>query len=103
MTCCGRISVRVGRASAQMEPKDGKRLQMVQKPETLLIRPFVVCAVLRGIKLDQTRYNRYALCVVPVNQFPRSRPPTSRASPLLGQNVPRTLEDTSAERQNCRT
>jgi phenylalanyl-tRNA synthetase beta chain len=42
----------------QVEPKDGKRLQMVQKPETLLIRPFVVCAVLRGIKLDKTRYNR---------------------------------------------
>jgi len=53
----------VGRL-AQVEPKDGKRLQMVQKPETLLIRPFVVCAVLRGIKLDKTRYNRYDLRVL---------------------------------------
>ncbi|XP_042451914.1 phenylalanine--tRNA ligase beta subunit, cytoplasmic-like isoform X4 [Zingiber officinale] len=27
------------------------------KPETSLIRPFVVCAVLRGITFDEARYN----------------------------------------------
>eukprot|EP00955_Chlamydomonas_euryale_P050008 354441-Chlamydomonas_euryale.AAC.1 len=32
---------------------------MVVKPETALVRPFVVCAVLRGVKLDQARYNSF--------------------------------------------
>lgn len=31
-------------------------LQMTVKPETALVRPFVVCAVLRGVKFDATRY-----------------------------------------------
>eukprot|EP00227_Mantoniella_beaufortii_P009897 CAMPEP_0197580416 /NCGR_PEP_ID=MMETSP1326-20131121/4211_1 /TAXON_ID=1155430 /ORGANISM="Genus nov. species nov., Strain RCC2288" /LENGTH=596 /DNA_ID=CAMNT_0043144159 /DNA_START=57 /DNA_END=1847 /DNA_ORIENTATION=+ len=40
-----------------MEPKDGApRQKMIQKPETMLVRPFVVCAVLRGIKFDAARY-----------------------------------------------
>ncbi len=33
-----------------------KPLQMVIKPETALVRPFVACAVLRGIHFDQARY-----------------------------------------------
>ncbi|KAG6534248.1 hypothetical protein ZIOFF_008134 [Zingiber officinale] len=32
-------------------------LKMHVKPETSLIRPFVVCAVLRGIAFDEARYN----------------------------------------------
>jgi phenylalanyl-tRNA synthetase beta chain len=32
---------------------------MIQKPETLLVRPFIVCAVLRGIKFDQARYDSF--------------------------------------------
>eukprot|EP00240_Pyramimonas_obovata_P000517 CAMPEP_0118935706 /NCGR_PEP_ID=MMETSP1169-20130426/15784_1 /TAXON_ID=36882 /ORGANISM="Pyramimonas obovata, Strain CCMP722" /LENGTH=593 /DNA_ID=CAMNT_0006878765 /DNA_START=54 /DNA_END=1835 /DNA_ORIENTATION=+ len=42
-----------------VEPKNGQRLQMVVKPETLLIRPFVVCAVLRGVTLDKARYDSF--------------------------------------------
>ncbi|GLC71953.1 hypothetical protein PLESTF_001188500 [Pleodorina starrii] len=34
-------------------------LQMVVKAETALVRPFVVCAVLRGVKLDAARYNSF--------------------------------------------
>jgi hypothetical protein len=86
--------VLVGRASAQVEPKDGKRLQMVQKPETLLIRPFVVCAVLRGIKLDKTRYNRYVLRR-PLCQSPRSRPPCSRHHPCWETILLRRLKNPS--------
>ena len=32
---------------------------MIQKPETLLVRPFVVCAVLRGVKFDKARYDSF--------------------------------------------
>lgn len=42
-----------------VEPKDGARQKMIQKPETMLVRPFVVCAVLRGVKFDQARYNSF--------------------------------------------
>ena len=31
-------------------------LQMTVKPETALVRPFIVCAVLRGVKLDAASY-----------------------------------------------
>ncbi|XP_078439200.1 tRNA synthetase beta subunit family protein [Wolffia australiana] len=34
-------------------------LTMHVKPETKLIRPYVVCAVLRGLKFDQARYNSF--------------------------------------------
>nr|XP_029117059.1 phenylalanine--tRNA ligase beta subunit, cytoplasmic isoform X2 [Elaeis guineensis] len=34
-------------------------LKMHVKPETALIRPFVVCAVLRGITFDEARYNSF--------------------------------------------
>lgn len=38
----------------------GKALQqLVVKPETALIRPFVVAAVLRGVTLDASRYNSF--------------------------------------------
>ncbi|CAM6034359.1 unnamed protein product [Sphagnum compactum] len=33
--------------------------RMVVKPETALIRPFVVCAVLRGVTLTESRYNSF--------------------------------------------
>lgn len=33
----------------------GVRQKMIQKPETMLVRPFVVCAVLRGVKFDKER------------------------------------------------
>jgi len=42
-----------------VEPTSGQRLQMHVKPETLLIRPFVVCAVLRGITFDKARYDSF--------------------------------------------
>jgi phenylalanyl-tRNA synthetase beta subunit len=29
------------------------------KPETALIRPFVVCAVLRGVTFNESRYNSF--------------------------------------------
>ena len=32
---------------------------MVVKPETLLVRPFKVCAVLRGVRFDQARYDSF--------------------------------------------
>ena len=32
---------------------------MVVKPETALVRPFVVCAVLRGVRFDSGRYNSF--------------------------------------------
>mmetsp|Transcript_40120 Transcript_40120/g.76693 ORF Transcript_40120/g.76693 Transcript_40120/m.76693 type:complete len:594 (+) Transcript_40120:43-1824(+) len=56
------MSLNVFREKAQypnfrlVEPPLGKRQHMTIKPETLLIRPFVVCAVLRGITFDQARY-----------------------------------------------
>ncbi|KAI8572403.1 hypothetical protein RHMOL_Rhmol01G0195700 [Rhododendron molle] len=34
-------------------------LKMHVKPETSLIRPYVVCAVLRGITFDEARYNSF--------------------------------------------
>jgi len=34
-------------------------LKMHVKPETSLIRPFIVCAVLRGITFDEDRYNSF--------------------------------------------
>lgn len=38
----------------------GKKMhRMVVKPETALVRPFVVCAILRGIKFDSVRYNSF--------------------------------------------
>lgn len=38
----------------------GKRVeQMIVKPETVLVRPFVVCAILRGVTLDKHRYNSF--------------------------------------------
>lgn len=38
----------------------GKAMQqMTVRPETLLVRPFVVCAVLRGVKFDEARYSSF--------------------------------------------
>ena len=34
-------------------------LTMTVKPETALVRPFIVCAVLRGVKLDAASYNSF--------------------------------------------
>ena len=43
-----------------IEPANGApRQKMTQKPETMLIRPFVVCAVLRGVKFDKARYDSF--------------------------------------------
>ena len=33
--------------------------RMVVKPETALVRPFVVCAILRGVTLDKSRYTSF--------------------------------------------
>jgi hypothetical protein len=41
-------------------PHTGKQpLKMVVKPETALVRPFVVCAVLRGVTLNKARYESF--------------------------------------------
>lgn len=32
---------------------------MFVRPETALVRPFVVCAVLRGVKFDAARYSSF--------------------------------------------
>jgi hypothetical protein len=32
---------------------------MVVRPETALVRPFVVCAILRGVRFDSQRYNSF--------------------------------------------
>ncbi|CAD6264708.1 unnamed protein product [Miscanthus lutarioriparius] len=37
----------------------GSILQMHVKPETSKIRPYVVCAVLRGVTFDEARYNSF--------------------------------------------
>lgn len=38
----------------------GKQMQrMIVKPETALVRPFVVCAILRGITFNQHRYKSF--------------------------------------------
>ncbi|CAG9465528.1 unnamed protein product [Pedinophyceae sp. YPF-701] len=34
-------------------------LRMVVRPEVAMVRPFVVCAVLRGVKFDKVRYNSF--------------------------------------------
>lgn len=33
--------------------------QMHVKPETALVRPYVVCAILRGVSFDEVRYNSF--------------------------------------------
>jgi phenylalanyl-tRNA synthetase beta subunit len=33
--------------------------RLVVKPETALVRPFIVAAILRGLKFDATRYNSF--------------------------------------------
>ena len=33
--------------------------RVVVRPETALVRPFLVCAVLRGVKFDAARYNSF--------------------------------------------
>jgi len=35
------------------------RSSQVVRPETLLVRPFIVCAVLRGVSFDAARYNSF--------------------------------------------
>jgi phenylalanyl-tRNA synthetase beta chain len=41
----------------KLSQTNGKPLEkMVVKPETSLVRPFIVCAVLRGVSLDPARY-----------------------------------------------
>ena len=38
----------------------GRKMErMVVKPETALVRPFFVCAILRGITLDEHRYKSF--------------------------------------------
>lgn len=38
----------------------GKAMQqMIVRPETALVRPFVVCAILRGVTFDPVRYNSF--------------------------------------------
>ena len=42
------------------EPSDGgAREKMVVKPSAMLVRPFVVCAVLRGMKFNRERYDSF--------------------------------------------
>eukprot|EP00968_Pinguiococcus_pyrenoidosus_P008026 scaffold564_cov248-Pinguiococcus_pyrenoidosus.AAC.10 len=41
------------------EPKTGERLLMTVEAETAAVRPFVVCAVLRGVTLDPKRYQSF--------------------------------------------
>lgn len=38
------------------EPTNGVRQKMTVRPETALVRPFVVCAILRGVQFDPIRY-----------------------------------------------
>jgi phenylalanyl-tRNA synthetase beta chain len=38
---------------------ESQRQRIVVKPETALIRPFVVCAVLRGVSFNKQRYNSF--------------------------------------------
>lgn len=33
--------------------------QMIVRPETTLVRPFVVCAILRGVHFDPERFNSF--------------------------------------------
>ncbi len=42
-----------------MPAPDCRALAQVVRPETLLVRPFVVCAVLRGVTFDTARYNSF--------------------------------------------
>ncbi|KAG0376804.1 phenylalanine--tRNA ligase subunit beta [Mortierella sp. AD032] len=40
-------------------PADGKLQKMFVKPETALIRPFVVCAILRNVKFTELNYKNF--------------------------------------------
>jgi hypothetical protein len=44
------------RSHVTMLAADKPPMRMTVKPETLLVRPFIVCAVLRGVKFNATRY-----------------------------------------------
>ncbi|CAL5372143.1 unnamed protein product [Camellia sinensis] len=52
-----KIEVAANRALANIRSES--MLKMHVKPETSLIRPFVVCAVLRGVTFDEARYNSF--------------------------------------------
>jgi len=41
------------------EPSSGTRERMTVKPSAMLVRPFVVCAVLRGLKFTKERYESF--------------------------------------------
>lgn len=40
-------------------PSRGRLERIVMKPETTLVRPFIMAAVLRGVSFDPTRYNSF--------------------------------------------
>ena len=42
-----------------LESQDLRRPLQVMRPETMLVRPFVVCAVLRDVTFDAARYNSF--------------------------------------------
>ncbi|KAF4532390.1 hypothetical protein B566_EDAN004471 [Ephemera danica] len=42
-----------------VQPKNGKPLQLIVKPDTARIRPYAVAAVLRGVSLTKAAYNSF--------------------------------------------
>ncbi|BDA44356.1 Phenylalanine-tRNA ligase beta subunit [Coccomyxa sp. Obi] len=51
---------RIPRVDYRLANMAGKEMQrLVVKPETALVRPFVVAAILRGVKFDAQRYNSF--------------------------------------------
>jgi hypothetical protein len=46
-------------APARRAPAGKPMQQLIVKPETALIRPYVVAAILRGVKFDPVRYNSF--------------------------------------------
>ena len=52
--CAGESSTCIAQCDAGRQP-----LQLTIKPETSLVRPFAVAAVLRGIRFDSARYSSF--------------------------------------------
>ena len=47
--------------------------RLVVKPETALVRPFVVAAILRGVRLDKARYDSFIDLQAPPSPIPNLR------------------------------
>ena len=71
---------------------------MVVKPSAMLVRPFVVCAVLRGMKFNRERYDSFIDLQDKLHQNICRR----RSLVAIDATTWGRLRDRSRTRRNCR-